>query len=542
MGCLGVRMRCLRSRWVMAATCFLILSFAGSNYVFGLYSEKIKQTLGYDQKQIDTLAFFKDLGGNVGIIAGIINELTAPWLVLLIGAAMNTSGFLMIWLSVTGRVPKPSLCQMYLYQAIGGSSMTFVNTAIIVSCVSNFPRGRGLVIGLLKGFVGLSGAIITQIYRAIDNNDPGTILLLAASLPTSMVLLFSPFIRPLNSPAHKSDTKRFYVFLGMAITLSMFLMVCILLENLLVLPAALLRTFAVIAIVIGVAPLLWVIRSELSQAAAHDSGDIEKPRNGLELQRLESKEDVENKGENAKEENKKKRAVRGEDHTILEALTSLDLWILFIATTSGLGSTITAIDNLGQIGKSQGYSTIGISTFVSLVSIWNFVGRAGSGAVSEIMLQKYKIARPFLLSLVLLVASAGHMLIAFAMPGSLYVASILIGVCFGSQWPLLFSIISELFGLRHFAILYNVGASSSPLGAYLFSVRVAGYFYDKEANTQQNSDLICMGRPCFETTFLIMAAVSLAGSAIAAFLAFRTRKFYCQDIYKKFRTSTESET
>eukprot|EP00252_Welwitschia_mirabilis_P021004 TRINITY_DN526_c0_g1_i2.p1 TRINITY_DN526_c0_g1~~TRINITY_DN526_c0_g1_i2.p1 ORF type:complete len:566 (+),score=62.66 TRINITY_DN526_c0_g1_i2:41-1699(+) len=548
MGCLGVRMRCLRSRWVMAATCFLILSFAGSNYVFGLYSEKIKQTLGYDQKQIDTLAFFKDLGGNVGIIAGIINELTAPWLVLLIGAAMNTSGFLMIWLSVTGRVPKPSLCQMYLYQAIGGSSMTFVNTAIIVSCVSNFPRGRGLVIGLLKGFVGLSGAIITQIYRAIDNNDPGTILLLAASLPTSMVLLFSPFIRPLNSPAHKSDTKRFYVFLGMAITLSMFLMVCILLENLLVLPAALIRTFAAISISIILAPLLWVLSIELGQeqSAVHDiekprNGlELEKPNNDLELQRLETKEDVENKTDNMKKEaTKKKKAIRGEDHTILEALGSLDLWILFISATCGLGSTITAIDNLGQIGKSQGYSSVSISTFVSLVSIWNFLGRVGLGAISEIVLQRYKVARPFLLSFVLLVASGGHMLIAFAMPGSLYVASILIGVCFGAQWPLLFSIISELFGLRHFAILYNVGASASPLGAYLFSVRVAGYFYDKEAKLQQSSGLMCMGKPCFETTFLIMAAVSIMGSAIAAFLAFRTRKFYNQDIYRKFSSPNE---
>ena len=110
-----------------------------------------------------------------------------------------------------------------------------------------------------------------------------------------------------------------------------------------------------------------------------------------------------------------------------------------------------------------------------------------AGFISEILLHKYSIPRPFLLSLVLLVASIGHLLVASGLPGSLYMASILIGMCFGAQWPLLFSIISELFGLHHFAILYNIGASASPLGAYLFSVRVAGYFYDRQKKLEMST-------------------------------------------------------
>lgn len=564
----------LKSRWMMVVACFLILSFAGSTYIFGLYSQTIKTNLGYDQEMIDTLAFFKDLGANVGIIAGLINEFCPPWVVLTIGSAMNLTGYLMIWLSVTGRVVKPAVWQMYMYQCIGGSSMAFVNTGIIVTCVKNFPRGRGLVIGLLKGFVGLSGAIITQIYRAVGKDEqPSFLIILVATLPTSVVLLLTPFIRRMEAPKEKNETKNFYIFLVMALILACLLMVFILLENLVVLPQIVIQLFAAITILIIFSPLLIVIRSELQKSDDVVKGDqftdafSDRGKSMIELESSckdinsvsvdipvlanESKS-ASNEVPCAHEEKKLKGKwpQRGEDHTIPQALMSLDLWILFLATTCGLGSTITAIDNMGQIGKSLRYSSLSIGTFVSLLSIWNFLGRVGAGFISEILVHKYSIPRPFLLSLVLLVASIGHLLIASALPGSLYMASILIGMCFGAQWPLIFSIISELFGLRHFAILYNIGASASPLGAYLFSVRVAGYFYDQQAKLQvpssnvptASNEMLCVGKSCFGITFFIMAAISIVGSAIAAVLVYRTRQFYKQDIYGKFNKEADDSS
>ena len=148
---------------------------------------------------------------------------------------------------------------------------------------------------------------------------------------------------------------------------------------------------------------------------------------------------------------------RGEDYNILQALLSTDMLILFVAIFCGLGTSLTAVDNLGQIGESLGYPTKTIKSFVSLLSIWNYFGRIFAGFVSEILLAKYKFPRPLMFTLVLFLSCIGLLMIAFPVPGSVYVASIIIGFSFGAQLPLIFAIISELFGLKYYSTLFNCG-------------------------------------------------------------------------------------
>uniref|UniRef100_A0A0D3FMH2 Uncharacterized protein n=1 Tax=Oryza barthii TaxID=65489 RepID=A0A0D3FMH2_9ORYZ len=238
---------------------------------------------------------------------------------------------------------------------------------------------------------------------------------------------------------------------------------------------------------------------------------------------------------------------RGEDYTILQALFSVDMAVLFVATICGIGGTLTAIDNMGQIGQSLGYPQRSISTFVSLVSIWNYAGRVAAGFGSEYVLAAYKLPRPLALTAVLLLATAGHLLIALGVGNGLYAASVILGFCFGAQWPLLFAIISEVFGLKYYSTLYNFGAVASPVGSYILNVRVTGHLYDREAERQLaaaaggaaarrgSRDLTCAGVRCFRVSFLIIAAVTLLGAAVSLLLAWRTRKFYRGDLYGKFR-------
>lgn len=110
-----------------------------------------------------------------------------------------------------------------------------------------------------------------------------------------------------------------------------------------------------------------------------------------------------------------------------------------------------------------------------------------------------------MLTIIILIACIGHIFIAFALPGSLYIASIIIGLCFGAQWPVIYAVISEIFGLKYYATLYNFGAVASPLGSYLLSVRVVGHMYDQETRKQCTalgtcssvSAFTCTGHNCF---------------------------------------------
>lgn len=527
---------------------------AGATYLFAVYSKEIKSSLGYDQTTLNLLGFFKDLGANVGVLSGLIAEVTPTWFVLLIGSAMNFAGYFMIWLSVTGKVSRPKVWQMCLYICIGANSQNFANTGALVTSVRNFPENRGVMLGLLKGFTGLSGAILTQIYLAVYGNDSKSLILLIAWLPAALSVVFVYTIRAMPVVRNPNGLKTFYQFLYVSIVLALFIMVMTIVEKMVTFSQAAYAGSATVVCALLFVPLLIAIREEsITWTQKNLPIKSNPPQIAIESSPVQDTPLAATKSENKPNDTPCfadifNKPERGEDYTILQALSSTDMMILFLATFCGLGSSLTAVDNLGQIGESLGYPTKTIKTFLSLLSIWNYFGRIFSGFVSESLLAKYKFPRPLMMTLILFLSCMGLLLIAFPFKGSVYLASMIIGFSFGAQLPLIFAIISELFGLKYYSTLFNCGQLASPLGSYILNVKVTGPLYDKEAlkelakkgmTRSSVKELTCIGTQCYRLAFVILASITFFGALSSLILVARTCKFYKGDIYKKFRDEAD---
>lgn len=113
---------------------------------------------------------------------------------------------------------------------------------------------------------------------------------------------------------------------------------------------------------------------------------------------------------------------------------------------------------------------------------------------------------------------------SLALNGILYAAIPLLGICYGIFYDIMVPPASELFGLKHFGLIYSSVGLGNPTGALLVSGLLAGYAYDAEAAKQDSS--ACVGHDCFEVTFLVLAGVCGLGTILSIILTVRIRPVY----------------
>ncbi|KAM1789083.1 hypothetical protein ACFX11_039277 [Malus domestica] len=521
------------SKWTATAASILIQCAGGSSYAFSVYSSELKSSQGYDQSTLDTVSVFKDIGANVGVLSGILYSAVAldrrriggPWVVHVAGAIQCFVGYFFLWAAVTGLVETPPVAVVCLFMFLAAHAQTFFNTANVVTGVHNFSDYGGTIVGIMKGFLGLSSAILVQVYDTFCQGKPSTFILLLALLPTCVSILFMPWVRIYEAGRTAIDKKYLNIFSAFALLTAAYLMVLIILRNIFTFPSwASALTLTVLLLSLLISPFGIAIKAQNLQPKKDletlDDPLLENPEPALAASKSSSSENL----------------TDHEDMNLLKAMSCADFWLLFIAMVCGMGSGLATINNMSQIGQSLGYTTVEINSLVSLWSIWNFLGRFGGGFISDYLLHNKGWARPLLMAATLATMAAGHIVIASGFSRNLYVGSILVGICYGSQWSLMPTITSEIFGIRHMGTIFNTIAVASPVGSYIFSVRVIGFIYDKEASG--GNDDSCSGTRCFMLSFFIMASVAFLGFLVALALFFRTRRFYDSIVLRRLRHSS----
>ncbi|XP_010525333.1 PREDICTED: protein NUCLEAR FUSION DEFECTIVE 4-like [Tarenaya hassleriana] len=524
----------VNDRWLVFVCAMWVQSVAGVGYIFGgSMSPAIKTALGYDQRQISVLGVAKNLGDAIGFVSGALSEAFPPWVVLLVGAAHNLVGYGVVWLVVSGLWPRLPLWMLFIAIFLGTNGETYYNTASLVSCIQNFPDSRGPVVGILKGFSGLSGAILTQVYSMFNPRNDSSVILMVAIGPPIVVLALLFIVRPVEGHGENrpSDNLRFLVIYGFCSVLAVYLLGILILQNLFDLTQTVITIFGAALVILMVVPLLIPV------ASVSFCGKLKNAT----LEKVEGNSDVvdENEEENLVESSReslppfetrerRKQSCIGENFTLLQALREADFWLIFFSLILGVGSGITVIDNLGQICYSLGYTNTKI--FVSIISIFNFLGRVAGGYFSELIMRKLVLPRPLAMSVVQAIMAFGLAYYAIDCPGKIYVVTILTGMGYGAHWAIAPASVSDLFGLKSFGSLYNFQIVALPIGSFVFSGLMASNIYDyfarKQAGPSETEPLVCVGSVCYSVTCGIMSVVCLVAVVLSLTVVFRTRRFY----------------
>lgn len=133
----------------------------------------------------------------------------------------------------------------------------------------------------------------------------------------------------------------------------------------------------------------------------------------------------------------------------------------------------------------------------------------------------------------------GYIVLAMALPGSLYIGSIIVGICYGVRLAVTVPTASELFGLKYYGLIYNILILNLPLGSFLFSGLLAGFLYDAEATQTAGGGNTCTGAHCYRLVFVVMAIACVIGFGLDVLLSIRTKSIYAK-IYAKSGKSKRS--
>ncbi|KIJ21221.1 hypothetical protein PAXINDRAFT_165940 [Paxillus involutus ATCC 200175] len=434
--------------------CILVSLGSGTKYVYSAYAPQLGARLHVSHTQLNVIGLAENLGGNVsGLVWGRIVDIKGPRIPLIAAFTfllIGYSGIKKMYDDGIGDAATVSALHFAVLVLCGfmtGLGGTAGMAAALNATAKSFPdTSRATTNGLVISGLGLSAFLFLTVAQVFFPGDTSAFLLVLA-LGTSIPMLVGLFIvRPVPLPPPSSGTRHNTTTEG---------------YNLIPIGDA--GVYIADPEEADSAPLL-------SHECESSSHHLSEPSSSVEMIPPWSP----SRG-------------RGEDKDGMPNIHGKQLWLTpdfylilaIIGICSGTG--IMYINNVGSISQALYakanpiYDGLEASKWqaaqVSTLSIGNFAGRLLIGSIADFTHNRLHLPRVYCLCIVssLFIISQAFA-IGTSSVQSLWMASSLLGLAYGSLFGLCPTIIIEWFGLAHFSENLGFTFPAPLIGGNLFSL------------------------------------------------------------------------
>jgi len=515
-------------RFVVLAACVVLSLVGGLQYIFGTISPELKEVFRLEQPIVDAAGLAQNFGGNVGLHAGIFLDAFGPRPMILSAAVLGGTSYLVLYLALTQTWDiHGNAFVLYLIMFAIGQAQLLVDMSIVPTVSRLFQENRGLTLGLCKAFLGLGGSLVVQLYTTFLMPDiEGFILFL--SVYFFAICVCSSFFVSSNEKLLITDeecvlrteeTKRATKFALKGVVLLMTLLMVALFSKSELHVSGLTQLFLTVLIVTVFVGICFSIALTPEHAVQGVEDPLALRTNLSNHMGTTASSSTTAEILDASElsvpllvETPEKKL----DKSLYDAVHGLDFWCHAGCVCTAWGSGLYLIMNVGQLVEIVGSPAENKDIVVSLISIFNCMGRLTIGAASD-ALQLRGIKRTQLFGWFVLLTGGVMLLLKQATPSTFFFSAVILGYAYGALNVLSPAIVVDLYGTKHIGSLYAAMMLFVTSGTYLIASRLFASVYEAHVKMDKNHREHCFGPSCIAVSTTACALLCIITGTLYLF-------------------------
>lgn len=539
----------------LLACCMLMLT-VGAMYSFSAFSGRLGEEMNFDATELNLIGTAYNLGTWFGVVGGLVCDRLGPIRTIRYGALICNMGTVGSALACIGFLPQGSgvfaLLAFTFSQGTGWAYLSGMKQGLQVFHTADHSS----IVGTLACFVALSAGVLSQLYKCALAPLPLPIFYILLGSTCAALQLGSThfFGEPFDGNRHTApllnieEGGRLRHVMVLAVCLILWIMVMSLVESHTdVAQGGMLLMWCVLMGLVCAIPLLslwWrrvghpiIVADDEAGGSAYDLRRVD----GAAAQ-AESAEETPDEGgvlSPAGEEAGDPVVPQPSGFAfLLLCAATLDFWLLVVAITSALAFPVTLLNNLTPFVQSirpldaldeittRHFERV-IGACVALFSVGNSLGRLSSGYLAHRYSPKGVPRWSWFLIACGLHLLANAALIVWWDVTSLYWVIFCTGFGLGVTFTIAPIATSDMFREANFATMWGALTISPCISTELLGTLLAGHVADAarvNSNVVVNGHTYCHGARCFQTTFVVTAAVECVGLVSACGLLHRLRQ------------------